>query len=103
MGSVEPAARLRVSVVFSPRAGEIDERQLLVEAGATVGDALRASELQSRHPELDLAAASIGVWGTPCRREDVLRDRDRVEIYRGLQVDPKEARRRRQRAQGTKR
>jgi uncharacterized protein len=103
MGRDEPAARLRVSVVFSPRAGEIDARELLVDSGATVADALRASELQARHPALDLAAASIGIWGTPCRREDVLRDRDRVEVYRALQVDPKEARRRRQQTQRPKR
>ena len=90
---------LRVSVAYSARAGEADEITLVLEAGATVADALRASELQARHPELDLAAAPLGIWGVRCTREDVLRDRDRVEVYRALLVDPMEARRRRQQAQ----
>ena len=98
MGHDEPRARLRVSVAFSPHAGEVDEVDLLLELGATVADALCASGLQARHPQSDLAAAPIGIWGAPCRLEDSLRDRDRVEVYRALQVDPKEARRRRHQA-----
>lgn len=86
---------LRVGVVFSPRAGEVDETELLLAEGATVADALHASSLAARHPELDLAALTVGVWGALCRPTDRLRDRDRVELYRPLVVDPKAARRRR--------
>ena|SRR5487761_1912439 len=95
----DAAALLSVSVVYSPRAGEVDEVQLLMRAGATVADALQRSSLQQRHAGLDLATAPIGIWGAPCRRDDHLRDRDRVEVYRLLQVDPKEARRERYRSQ----
>ena len=103
MAPAEARGRLRVSVVFSPHAGATDEVELLLEPGATVADALRESGLRARHAGVDLDAAPVGIWGALCRREDRLRDRDRVEVYRPLQVDPKDARRRRQRAQGTKR
>jgi len=39
----------------------------------------------------------VGIWGRLCTPEAALRDRDRVEIYRALAVDPKEARRQRYR------
>ena len=91
---------LRVSVAYSPRAGEVDEVNLQLAPGATVADALRQSGLQARHPGLALDALPVGIWGAFCERSDALRDRDRVELYRPLRVDPKEARRQRQRVQG---
>ena len=94
----EPAATIAVSVAYSPRAGEVDEVALRLAAGATVADALRASELQARYPEHSLDALPVGIWGAFCDRDALLRDRDRVELYRPLRVDPMEARRRRQRA-----
>ena len=99
MTQADGVASLHVSVAYSPRAGEVDEVSLTLEPGATVADALRASGLQARYPHAGLDALPVGVWGAFCRRDDVLRDRDRVELYRPLRVDPKEARRRRQRAQ----
>ena len=99
MGRDDAPARLRVSVVYRPRAGEIDVVELWVDAGTTVADALHASGLQARHPGVALAELQTGIWGTLCRHGDVLRDRDRVELYRPLRVDPKEARRLRYRAQ----
>ena len=92
-------AELRVSVVFSPRAGEVDEVELLLPPGATVADAIAASGMQARHPDHDLTPMPVGLWGAFCERSDTLRDRDRVELYRPLKVDPKEARRQRQQAQ----
>jgi putative ubiquitin-RnfH superfamily antitoxin RatB of RatAB toxin-antitoxin module len=96
MGTAE---LLRVSVVFSPRAGEVDEVELRLPSGATVADALRESGMQGRHPSHDLTAIPVGVWGAFCERGDTLRDRDRVELYRPLRVDPKEARRQRHQVQ----
>jgi putative ubiquitin-RnfH superfamily antitoxin RatB of RatAB toxin-antitoxin module len=92
-------AELHVSVAFSPRAGVVDEVQLQLPAGSTVADALHASGMQLRHPEHELSALPVGVWGAFCERDEVLRDRDRVELYRPLRVDPKEARRQRQQVQ----
>ena len=98
MALAEPL-RIRVSVAFSPRAGEVDQIDLVLDHGATVDAALAASGLQARHPGLNLAALTVGIWGSLCERGDLLRDRDRIELYRPLRVDPKEARRQRQQVQ----
>ncbi|MFT3665481.1 RnfH family protein [Piscinibacter sp.] len=88
---------MRVSVAYSPRAGEVDEVTVELPPGATLADAIRASGMAARHPGLDLAGAKLGVWGRVQPATHPLRERDRVEIYRALQVDPKEARRQRYR------
>ncbi len=88
-----PAERLRVSVAYSPRAGEVDEVVVELPLGASLIDAIRASGVEQRHPGLDLAQAPRGIWGRVQPDDRLLRERDRVEIYRPLQVDPKEARR----------
>jgi putative ubiquitin-RnfH superfamily antitoxin RatB of RatAB toxin-antitoxin module len=95
----KPPAKLHVSVAYSPRAGVVDEVAVSLDAGATVADAVRESGLALRYPALTLDSVSLGIWGAFCRAEDVLRDRDRVEVYRPLLVDPKEARRLRYRGQ----
>ena len=90
---------LTVSVAYSPRAGEVDLCELTLPASSTVADAVRESGLALRHPGSKLAEAALGVWGAFVSADQVLRDRDRVEVYRPLLVDPKEARRRRQQQQ----
>lgn len=95
-----PAERLRVSVAYSPRGGEVDEVVVELPAGATLIDAIRASGVLQRHPAIDLARSRRGVWGRVQGDDTALRERDRVEIYRDLQVDPKEARRVRYRKSG---
>ncbi|MBC8056301.1 MAG: RnfH family protein [Rhizobiales bacterium] len=100
MALADGVATLTVNVAYSPRAGEVDEVSLQLPSDATVADALRESGLQARHPGLAIDALPVGIWGAFCDRSDRLRDRDRVELYRPLLVDPKEARRQRHRAQG---
>lgn len=99
MARDETSVWLTVSVVYSPGPGMVDEVPMQLPIGATVGDALAASKLCERYPERALDTLPVGIWGAFCQRGDRLRDHDRVEIYRPLQVDPKEARRQRQRAQ----
>lgn len=60
-------------------------------------DAIEASGIMQRFPEIDLDRQPVGVFGRHRRLEDPLRDGDRVEIYRPLIADPKEMRRRRAR------
>ena len=89
------AGMLRVEVVYCAAPGQADVVPLQLPAGATVADALRASGLPQRHA-LVLDGLNVGIWGRAVQAPDaLLRDRDRVEIYRPLQVDPKEARRQR--------
>jgi putative ubiquitin-RnfH superfamily antitoxin RatB of RatAB toxin-antitoxin module len=99
MESADGAQRVSVTVAYSPRAGSVDEVALSLAGDATVLDALRASGLLQRHPSIDLARQRVGVWGKPADLGEALRDRDRVEIYRPLSIDPKEARRLRDRRQ----
>jgi putative ubiquitin-RnfH superfamily antitoxin RatB of RatAB toxin-antitoxin module len=90
---------VRIVVVYCPRPGEVDIRELDVPAPLTVRDALAASGLLEAHPAIDLATQRVGIWGRRCRLEDSVREGDRIEVYRPLRVDPKEARRLRYRAQ----
>jgi putative ubiquitin-RnfH superfamily antitoxin RatB of RatAB toxin-antitoxin module len=93
---------LRVTVVYSPAPREVREWALCLQPGATLRDALRASGLPQAFPGLDLATAEVGVWGRRANAQEPLRNGDRVEVYRPLQVDPKLARRERFRRQGTR-
>lgn len=70
-------------------------RQLNVPAGTTAKQAVELSGIGGMFPEIDLSQNKLGIFGKLVRPETILRDRDRVEIYRPLSVDPKEARRRR--------
>lgn len=99
MAPAEPAEILRVEVAYSPRPRQVELCELRLPAGSTVLDALQASGLLSRHPPIDADRLRLGVWGRVVARGEPLRDGDRVEVYRPLQVDPKEARRLRQRRQ----
>ena len=96
MASAEAAAvpLIAVEVAYGAAPHRIDLTPLQLPAGATVRDALLASGVLQR-AGLDLQVVQTGVWGRACGLDQALRDRDRVEIYRSLQVDPKEARRQR--------
>ena len=85
---------LRVEVVYCPQPGVADLLTLKLEPGATVADALRLSGILERHA-LPLEGLRAGVWCKARELSSELRDRDRVEVYRPLTVDPKEARRQR--------
>jgi putative ubiquitin-RnfH superfamily antitoxin RatB of RatAB toxin-antitoxin module len=63
--------------------------------GATVQQALDASGILKRYPQIDLEKQKVGVFGKLKPLDTVLADHDRVEIYRPLIVDPKAARQRR--------
>jgi len=62
-------------------------------AGATLGEAVERSGLLRLCPELAGAALELGVFHRRCAPQAALRDGDRVEIYRPLQIDAKQARR----------
>jgi putative ubiquitin-RnfH superfamily antitoxin RatB of RatAB toxin-antitoxin module len=95
MGPAEPAPTIRVEVVWVPVPHDVRRIPLTLPAGATARAALQASGLLAEFP--GLADAAMGVWGRSCEGDQPLRDLDRVELYRPLTVDPKEARRLRHR------
>lgn len=68
---------------------------LSVPEGATLEEAVRLSGLLEEFPEIDLLNARVGIWNKLAELTTVLREKDRVEIYRPLIADPKEVRRKR--------
>lgn len=99
MASAEHAALIAVVVVTSPAAGQVQQVDLLLPTGASVRDALRRSGLGLPTEVAEDTALKVGVWGQLRSLDHVLRDRDRVEVYRALHIDPKDARRLRHRQQ----
>lgn len=89
-----PAEPLHVEVAYSAGPGLMDLVPVVLNHGAVLGDALDASGLLTHHG-LQKEGLRVGVWGKAKELNTVLRERDRIEIYRPLRVDPKEARRER--------
>lgn len=93
------AATIAVEVAYAT-----PEEQLLVEleldVGATADEAIEAAFARLDRPRPD-PAMTVGIWGDVVPPETVLKDGARVEIYRPLQLDPREARRRYAAAGGT--
>jgi putative ubiquitin-RnfH superfamily antitoxin RatB of RatAB toxin-antitoxin module len=87
-------ATLTVEVVYALPGAE-DAVTLQLAPGATLRDAVLRSGILERHPEIDLAVQKLGLFGEAAPADRLLADGDRVEIYRALAMDPKEARRRR--------
>lgn len=84
---------IRVMVAWAtPTAHEV--AALEVPAGTTVVEAVALSRIAERHG-IDLASVRFGVFGQRRAPESLLEEGDRVELWRPLRVDPKEARRRR--------
>lgn len=69
--------------------------EVVVEKGTSVEQAILASGIMRRFPEIDLALNKVGIWNRTCKLTDLPKDGDRIEIYRPLIADPKEVRRRR--------
>ncbi|NDY90113.1 RnfH family protein [Ideonella livida] len=88
---------LNVTVAYSPVPAQVDQVALRLPAGSTLVQALQASGLPERHGLGPLESLKAGVWMKLRPLDTPLRDQDRVEIYRPLKVDPKEARRQRYR------
>jgi len=66
-----------------------------VAQGTTIEQAIKASGILQSFPDIDLAINKVGIWNRAAKLSDVLRDTDRIEIYRPLIADPKEVRKRR--------
>jgi putative ubiquitin-RnfH superfamily antitoxin RatB of RatAB toxin-antitoxin module len=86
------AADIHVEVVFA-----LAEKQQLsavsLPRGATVADAIAGSSISKAFPGENLEQLNVGIWGRVVTRDYVLSDGDRVEIYRALELDPRDARR----------
>jgi putative ubiquitin-RnfH superfamily antitoxin RatB of RatAB toxin-antitoxin module len=84
-----------VEIVYALR-NEQKISTLTVPEGTTLRQAVERSGVLVRHPEINLDGGNkTGIWGKLAKVDTVLRDRDRVEIYRPLIADPKEVRKQR--------
>jgi len=86
--------RIAVEVAYARE----DEQALLAleaDGGLTVREAIERSGIRRRFPEIDLAKNKVGIFGKLVKLDQVLESGDRVEIYRPLIADPKEARKKR--------
>lgn len=86
--------QITVEVVFA-KPGEQALEELRVPADATVEAVIRQSGFLERFPEIDLASNKVGIFGKATALTATLSDGDRIEIYRPLIADPKEARKKR--------
>jgi uncharacterized protein len=66
---------------------------LTVAPGTTVGEAIRQSAIGDRFLGEDLEKCQAGIWGKPVQRDHLVQHGDRIELYRPLRMDPREARR----------
>lgn len=100
------SAAMRVSLVFGLSPRQRLEQEIELAWPSTVGQAIQASGwLQSMADlaeQLESGVLVCGVWGQKVAPSQLLKDGDRVEIYRALKVDPKEARRLRFAKQGAR-
>lgn len=69
--------------------------RLRLPEGATLGQALEASGLLAKYQDIDLKKNKFGIYAKLSKTDAMLRDHDRVEIYRPLIADPKEVRKQR--------
>ena len=86
------SSSIKVEVVYG-----LPDRQVLlevdVEQGLTVQQVVEQSGIMEQFDGIDLAVNKVGIWNRTCKLQDIPRDGDRIEIYRPLIADPKEARR----------
>jgi putative ubiquitin-RnfH superfamily antitoxin RatB of RatAB toxin-antitoxin module len=93
---------VQVTVVYSPAPREVREWHVSLPAGSTVLQAMHASGLAVELSGVDPASVAAGIWGRKVPLGQLVRNNDRIEVYRPLRVDPKVARRERFREQGVR-
>lgn len=85
---------LNIEVVY----GTPTQQELLsftINEGVTVEQAILESNIIESFPEIDLKINKVGIWNRAAKLADIVKDLDRIEIYRPLLADPKEVRKRR--------
>lgn len=86
--------KIHITIAYATPEKQI-ELPLELEAYATISIAIKKSGVLDKFPNIRFPEVAVGIWGKKKTLDCPVRDGDRVEIYRPLTVDPKEARRRR--------
>jgi putative ubiquitin-RnfH superfamily antitoxin RatB of RatAB toxin-antitoxin module len=86
--------KIKIELVYA-----LPTEQLLlkseVPSGTTIAQAVKLSGILDKFPEIDVEKGKFGIFGKLSKADTVLREKDRIEIYRPLIADPKEVRRKR--------
>lgn len=90
---------ISITLAYSPAPREVVEKELVLPLKSTVQDALKFAQLAEFTTGADY---QLGIWGKKTTLNHVLKDQDRLELYRPLKVDPKVARRERFQKQGAR-
>lgn len=90
--TVPPPSDIGIELAFGTAARQ-ELLSLRVADGTTVLDAIERSEIAQHFPEHDVDQLAAGIWGRPVDRQHRLKNGDRLELYRPLVMDPREARR----------
>ena len=85
-------AKIQIEVVYAKQEQQA-LLKLMVEEGTTAQQAVEQSGILQQFPEIDPTQLKLGIFSKAIKSETVLRERDRVEIYRSLIADPKAVRR----------
>ena len=93
---------MKITLMHAPAPREVVEAVLDVPEGSTLRQALEQAGWLQRFPAIEAEALALGIWGRKASWDRVLREGDRVEVVRGLRVDPKVARRERFMGQGAR-
>ncbi|MFM7331516.1 MAG: RnfH family protein [Brachymonas sp.] len=93
---------IQITLVWSPAPRVVHELHLTLAAGTLIRDALTIGIEQDARFADATQSESFGIWNRRVPPNQVLRDGDRIEIYRSLRVDPKAARRERFKKQGAR-
>ena len=99
MVKTHAAAVIEIELVFLSRVKQTI-RTIRLPIGSTVDDAITASAILNEHPELDTGQLLTGIFSKRVDGSHLLKSGDRLEIYRPLMTNPKEARRRRANSKG---
>jgi putative ubiquitin-RnfH superfamily antitoxin RatB of RatAB toxin-antitoxin module len=88
------SGEVQIVVVYATPQDEFLQ-PMRVAPGTSIGQAIEGSGVLSRFPEINLVTQPVGIYGKKKTLDTVLRERDRIEIYRPLLADPKDSRRKR--------
>jgi putative ubiquitin-RnfH superfamily antitoxin RatB of RatAB toxin-antitoxin module len=92
--NVNVSEQLAIEVVYgTPTRQEIISTT--VGENTTVEQAILSSGIIEEFPEIDLVVNNVGIWNRAAKLGDIVKDLDRIEVYRPLLADPKEVRKRR--------
>lgn len=86
---------ISIQIIYAPAAQTLWQRDLQIPAQLTIGEILEHSGIYKDFPELMGTLKGVGIFGLVKSLGDNVIDGDRVEVYRELNFDPMESRRRR--------